>query len=83
MTLPEKGEDVHDVETKEPRGPGTRQVVGDFICPAATWHPDFFFQVKELEMKWPCDVFPLFPTPLKDFGGKIVMSKVSQLPTLI
>lgn len=46
MVPSEKGQDTCDVETKEPRGPGAGQVVGDFIWPAATWHPDFFSRSK-------------------------------------
>lgn len=47
MTPSEKGEDVCSVATKEWRGWGAGQVIGAFICPAANWHPDFFFQVKQ------------------------------------
>lgn len=35
-------------------GPGARKAVGGLICPAATWHPDFYFQVEELEMILEC-----------------------------
>lgn len=49
MTPSEKDEDICDVETKEWRGQGAGQVVRDFICPAATWHPDFFFPGERTE----------------------------------
>lgn len=69
MTHLEKGKDACDIETKEWRGPGAEKVVGGLLCPAATWHPDFYFQVKELEIIFKCCVLHIVLS-LKEFEKK-------------
>lgn len=81
MTPLENGKDACGIETKECRGPGAVKVTGGLLCSAATWHPDFYIQVKELEMIFGVSNVPHIFLSLKEFEKKKLNDEQSPIVT--